>query len=52
MNKQERVRFGLLGTGEIIREFCLPAPLNNPKAEVTVLGNQRARSLRRLGEKY
>jgi predicted dehydrogenase len=45
MSRQEKVRFGLLGTGVIIQKYHLPSLLENPRAEVTALGNRRAESL-------
>lgn len=47
----EKLRFGLLGTGVIIREFHLPALQANPRAEVTALGNQRTDSLKKLAQR-
>jgi predicted dehydrogenase len=48
----DRVRVGVLGTGAIVREFHLPALLNNPRVEVTALGNQRAASLDQLAQAH
>jgi predicted dehydrogenase len=48
----ERLRIGVLGTGAIVREFHLPALLNNPRVEVTALGNRRAASVEQLAQAH
>jgi predicted dehydrogenase len=51
MKQQQKVRFGLLGTGVIIRDYHLPCLSGNPRAEVAALGNQRPESLERLAKR-
>src|SRR5947209_11631088 len=48
----DRLRIGVLGTGAIVREFHLPALLDNPRVEVVALGNQHATSLERLARAH
>jgi predicted dehydrogenase len=51
MQEQEQIRFGVLGTGVIVRDYHLPALVNNPRARLAALGNQRASSLERLAKR-
>jgi predicted dehydrogenase len=48
----DRLRMGVLGTGAIVRDFHLPALLNNPRVEVVALGNQRSASLDQLAQAH
>jgi predicted dehydrogenase len=48
----DRVRIGVLGTGAIVREFHLPALLQNPRAEVVAGGNLHAASLESLASEH
>jgi predicted dehydrogenase len=48
----DRLRIGVLGTGAIVREFHLPALLDNPRVEVAALGNQRSASLEHLARAH
>jgi predicted dehydrogenase len=48
----DRLRIGVLGTGAIVREFHLPALLDNPGVEVAALGNQHSASLEQLARAH
>ena len=43
-----KVRFGVLGTGVIIRDYHLPVMMENSRAEVVAAGNLHPASLERL----
>ena len=49
MNK---VRFAVVGTGNIIREFHLPALLQNPRAEVIGAANLHSESIEALARNF
>jgi predicted dehydrogenase len=46
------LRFGVLGTGRVVREFHLPALAANSRARVVAIGNHRAASLRPLARQF
>ncbi len=47
-----RVRVGILGTGNVVRRFHLPALLANPRAEVVALANCHPQSLASLAGQF
>jgi predicted dehydrogenase len=47
-----KVRFAVIGTGNIIREFHLPALLQNPRAEVIAAANLHFESLKVLARNF
>jgi predicted dehydrogenase len=47
-----RVRFGVLGTGSVVRDFHLPALAANARAQVVAIGNHQAASLKPLAREF
>jgi predicted dehydrogenase len=48
----QKVRIGILGTGTIVRNAHILTLQNNPRAELTAMGNLRSESLQRLASVY
>jgi predicted dehydrogenase len=48
----DKLRFGVLGTGIIIRDFHLPLLLNNPRVELVAAGNLHETSLEKLAARF
>jgi predicted dehydrogenase len=46
------VRVGILGTGNVVRAFHLPALAGNPRAEVVAIGNHRLESMQRVARDF
>ena len=47
-----QVRFGVLGTGSVVRDFHLPALAANPRAKILAIGNHQAASLEPLARAF
>lgn len=52
MEVKESLRFGVLGTGVIVKDYHLPILLKSDRAEVMALGNQHPDSLYRLADEF